>query len=111
MGAITVRTLIGVFLGVSSMSLAADRMADGREAYEEACARCHASGVMDAPITGRQQDWVGRSALWEAIAADHAEKGYLAMPARGGDSRQTEYSVGAAAEYMLNISYPQLPED
>ncbi|MEP5763248.1 MAG: c-type cytochrome [Halieaceae bacterium] len=106
----------GFFVGVlllvvSNIGLTSERMDDGKQAYDEACARCHDTGVMNAPITGRQQDWQGRSSLWEAVAVEHADKGYLTMPAKGGDSRQTQYSVGAAAEYMLNRSYPARPGD
>lgn len=111
MKAVKVFSICALLLGISNILLASERMDDGKQAYEEACARCHDTGVMNAPITGRQQDWQGRSSLWEAVALVHADKGYLTMPAKGGDSRQTEYSVSAAAEYMLNRSYPARPAD
>lgn len=87
------------------------RMEDGRKVYDSTCAGCHASGVMGAPVTGKAADWAGRSELWEGVLMGHAEKGWLAMPARGGNAGLSEYEVDAAAEYMLNLSHPERQSD
>jgi cytochrome c5 len=100
-----------VLLSVCGAVAAADRMDDGREAYEAACARCHDTGAGGAPVTRREEDWKNRSHLWDAVLFKHAEEGYLGMPARGGDSRLSDYDVDAAAEYMLTITHPDLPRD
>ncbi|TXS96395.1 cytochrome c5 family protein [Parahaliea maris] len=89
----------------------ADRMAEGRKIYESTCAGCHASGVMGAPVIGKTEDWEGRSELWEGVLMGHAEKGWLAMPARGGNPGLSDYDVDAAAEYMLNQSQPNRKGD
>jgi len=99
-------------LAVSGSSLAAsDRLEDGREAYEAACASCHETGVDNAPKTGNSKDWEGRSNLWDGVLTEHAEKGYLGMPAKGGNKDASEYDVEAAAEYMLTITHPDMPHD
>jgi cytochrome c5 len=95
----------------SPAGVIADRLEDGQEIYNQACARCHDSGLEGAPVTGQTRDWDDRSDLWEAVLFEHAEKGYTTMPARGGDSRLSEYEVNAAAEYMLTTSHPKLPSD
>lgn len=87
------------------------RVVEGRTAYENACACCHDKGLVGAPVTGRPADWEGRSKLWDAVLFEHADAGYLKMPSRGGRENLTEYDVDAAAEYMLNISHPELPAD
>lgn len=83
----------------------------GQQAYERACARCHDEGVDDAPRTGDRDAWAGRSMLWEAVLFEHAKKGYLEMPAKGGDESLTGRTVERAAEYMLSITFPEAPTD
>ncbi len=106
-----VTSAMAMLLAVASSSVLSDRMDDGREAYAEACARCHETGVGGAPVTRSEEDWVNRSGLWEAVMSEHANQGYLGMPARGGNARMSEYDVDAAAEYMLTITHPDLPRD
>ena len=87
------------------------RMQDGEKVYRAACARCHDAGLDGAPLIGRQQAWAERSDLWEAVLFEHADRGYLSMPAHGGDSRLTGYEVKAAAEFMVQSSFPERPAD
>ena len=87
------------------------RMKDGRQVYEASCASCHDSGADGAPSISKPEDWDTRSSLWEGVLFEHANKGYLSMPAKGGDAGLTEYDVDAAAEYMLTIVHPELPRD
>jgi cytochrome c5 len=88
-----------------------ERMQGGEKIYRAACARCHDSGAGGAPLIGQQQSWEGRSDLWEAVLFEHAENGYLSMPAQGGDSRLTDYEAEAAAEFMVQSSFPERPAD
>mgnify|MGYP000264159802 CR=1 FL=1 len=37
--------------------------------------------------------------------------GYLEMPARGGAPGLTDEDVSAASEYILTVTYPELPVD
>jgi cytochrome c5 len=88
-----------------------ERLAEGQRVYEEACARCHASGAEGAPRVGDGEAWKGRSMLWEAVLFEHADKGWLAMPARGGDPVLDSADVEVAAEYMLHLTFPSMPGD
>jgi cytochrome c5 len=80
-------------------------------AYEHACADCHETGKDNAPRTGDPEAWAGRSALWEAVLFEHAQKGYFNMPAHGLDGRFSDDEVAAAAQYMLEITHPDRPRD
>ncbi len=80
-------------------------------AYEHACADCHEEGRDGAPRTGDPEAWAGRSALWEAVLFEHAEKGYFDMPAHGLDGRFSDDEVALAAQYMLEITHPDRPRD
>lgn len=103
---------LGFFMVQCGVCLGSERLEDGRRAYVAGCASCHDKGVNGAPVTGRTDDWSGRSRLWEAVLFKHANsRGYLDMPAKGGRSELSEYEVNAAAEYMLTVSFPNLPED
>jgi cytochrome c5 len=99
-------------LTASGLCMAAsDRLEDGSKAYEAACARCHETGDDNAPVTGNAKDWTDRSNLWDAVLSEHAQKGYLRMPAKGGSVDASTYDVDAAAEYMLTITHPDMPHD
>lgn len=80
-----------------------------RLAYERACAGCHEDGLGGAPRTRHPEDWQGRSRLWQAVLTEHARRGYLGMPAKGGDPELGDRQVQAAAEYMLSITHPKVP--
>lgn len=105
------RTVIALALAGASTGFAAERLEDGKRNYEAICASCHETGVEGAPVVGRPDDWSNRSPLWEAVLMEHANDGYIRMPARGASDYATEYDVKSAAEYMLYLTYPELPTD
>lgn len=88
-----------------------ERLEDGKRTYEKVCAGCHETGVEGAPVVGDGSDWQQRSDLWEAVLIEHAEKGFLKMPARGDAEYATDYDISAAAEYMMTLTHPELPVD
>ena len=102
---------VGVALMVGTAMASEQRMADGRAVYETTCKICHETGIAGAPQTRNAADWEDRSSLWESVLFEHANKGYLAMPAKGGDEDASDYDVEAAAEYMLTITHPELLAD
>ena len=84
---------------------------NGEAAYLEHCAGCHETGMLGAPREGEPRDWRGRSELWQAVLMEHAKDGYFEMPARGGKMDLPDEIVEAAAEYMLEQTFPDRPED
>jgi cytochrome c5 len=88
-----------------------DRQALGEATYATACASCHEAGEGNAPRTGVREDWSERSDLWQAVLFNHAKAGYLEMPGKGGQPELTDQAVEAAAEYMLGLTFPELPRD
>ena len=84
---------------------------NGEAAYNEYCSGCHETGMFGAPIAGNTSDWADRSQLWDAVLLDHAITGYLEMPARGGRMDLPDEVVKAAAEYMLEMTYPDRLHD
>lgn len=77
-------------------ALSADPTAEGKAAYEAACARCHDTGIMGAPAVDDAAAWAERQPPGEAALEHHAEKGLL----RGG----VDDSARAAAEYMKSLT-------
>ena len=92
-------------------TLVADEPINGEAAYIEHCAACHETGMLGAPREGNPEDWEHRSKLWQAVLMEHAKTGYFEMPARGGKTHLPDDVVNAAAEYMLEITFPNRPED
>ena len=84
---------------------------NGEAAYSEYCAGCHETGMLGAPVAGDAMDWGTRSRLWDAVLLDHAITGYLEMPARGGRMDLPDELVRSAAEYMLRMTFPDMPHD
>ena len=84
---------------------------NGEAAYLKHCAGCHETGMLGAPREREPTDWEGRSNLWQAVLLEHAKTGYFDMPARGGKSELPDEIVEAAAEYMLEQTFPDRPED
>ncbi len=102
--------LAGCALGNKGDDADAD-MINGEAAYLEYCATCHEDGMFGAPRMGEPMDWEVRSSLWQAVLMEHAKEGYYDMPARGGRSDLPDDVVHAAAEYMLENTYPDRPKD
>ncbi len=98
---------LGAAQAVADKLPASQRIQDGEAIYRFACARCHDHGEGGAPVIGDADSWQPRSNLWEAVLLEHADQGYLAMPASGGDSRLTDYDVEVAAEYILSVTFPE----
>ena len=77
----------------------------GSEVNNSACMSCHANGVMNAPVTGNNDDWSQR---YEEKGLDtlvsHAINGFNAMPARGGNSSLSDQEVRNAVVYLLEES-------
>ena len=88
-----------------------DRMALGKDTYDFACASCHETGEGGAPKTGERSQWEERSDMWQAVLFKHAKSGYLDMPEKGGQEALTDEAVEAATEYMLGLTFPELPRD
>ncbi len=87
------------------------RLAQGKEVYEYACAACHDEGLNGAPPIGDREAWSDRSPLWSAVLFEHARTGYLEMPAKGSHEDLSDQQVDAAAEYLLSVTFPELPLD
>jgi cytochrome c5 len=84
---------------------------NGETAYLEHCAGCHETGMLGAPREGQPADWEGRSKLWQGVLMEHAKTGYFDMPAKGGKTHLPDAVVDAAAEYMLEKTFPNRPKD
>ena len=87
------------------------RLEAGKVAYEQACASCHDEGTDGAPAIGDRDAWSDRSPLWSAVLFEHSKTGYLKMPAKGAHEELTDKSVEAAGEYMLSVTFPEMPLD
>jgi len=83
----------------------------GHEVYQVACASCHDQGEGGAPAIGDREAWSGRSDLWTAVLAGHAQAGYIDMPEKGGHGELSDEEVSAAVEYMLLKTFPERPRD
>ncbi|RFA30153.1 hypothetical protein CAI21_08175 [Alkalilimnicola ehrlichii] len=69
------------------------------------CMSCHATGVMNAPVTGTEGDWTARLGErgFDGLV-QNAIDGIGAMPPRGGNPRLSDDEIRETVRYMLEES-------
>ena len=70
-------------------------------AYQQACAACHASGLLNSPAYGDEAAWASRKGDLEALYQS-AIKGKGLMPPKGGSSNLSDDMVRQIVDYMLD---------
>lgn len=73
----------------------------GEAVYTQACAACHAGGVMGAPKKGDAGDWEDRLPQGMDVLVQHTIDGLGAMPPRGGCANCGDDEIQAAIEHMI----------
>lgn len=74
----------------------------GAEIVQAACAACHVSGMLNAPMIGNKEQWAPRIAQGYETLTKHAIEGIRSMPARGGNADLTDDEVASAVAEMAN---------
>ena len=74
----------------------------GEQIVNQACAACHASGMMNSPKIGDAGAWSVRIAQGYETLTKHAIEGIRTMPARGGNPDLTDIEIAKAVAYMAN---------
>jgi cytochrome c5 len=97
--------------GSDSYSWRDDQFKLGQATFNKVCAQCHDNAGGVAPVIGDRESWVNRSPLWSAVLIQHAKNGHLGMPAKGGEPGLSDKEVEAAGEYMLSVTFEELPKD
>ncbi len=76
----------------------------GDEVVKQACAACHASGMMNSPKIGDATGWAARIAQGYETLTNNAINGIRTMPARGGNPDLTDLEIARAVAVMANQS-------
>lgn len=92
------RILCGMFAALLAGPVSAH---SGKAVYEQTCATCHGSGVMDAPKLGDKNAWSMRIAQGKAKLVEHADYGFKSMPPHGGNDDLSDKDVEVAVDYMV----------
>jgi cytochrome c5 len=82
-------------------SLLAKGSANGRVVYQAACGKCHDTGTDGAPLIGDGEAWAVRSINWHTVMEEHANEGFLQMPAKGEQLQLFSEDVAAAVAFMV----------
>ncbi|NJN48416.1 MAG: hypothetical protein HC808_20325 [Candidatus Competibacteraceae bacterium] len=82
----------------------------GEAIYSQACAACHAAGVLQAPKLGSKEQWEPRFAQGLDTLVHNATNGIRAMPAKGGHPNLTEDDIRSSVVYMLKESGIEVAE-
>lgn len=73
----------------------------GEQVYQQVCASCHTSGVLNAPKPGDVAAWEPRLAKGTDTLYANAINGIGAMPAKGGRADMSDDAIKAAVDYLL----------
>ena len=73
----------------------------GEQVYQQACAACHAAGVLNAPKLGDSAAWSTRKAKGMDTLYTNAINGIGSMPAKGGRADIADDQIKAAVDYLL----------
>ena len=73
----------------------------GDEVYQQVCASCHASGIMNAPKMGDAAAWQTRLAKGKDTLYANAINGIGAMPAKGGRADMSDDAIRAAVDHLI----------
>lgn len=76
----------------------------GEAVYKQACAACHAAGVMGAPKFGDAGQWAPRLGKGKDTLYASAINGIGAMPPKGGAAALSDEQVKAAVDYMADAA-------
>ncbi len=91
--------------GVSATTSAPAQMVSaelsGEQVFQQVCASCHTTGVLNAPKLGDAAAWEPRLAKGKDTLYTSALKGLNAMPAKGGRADMSDDAIKAAVDYMI----------
>lgn len=73
----------------------------GETVYQQVCAACHTTGVLNSPKYGDAAAWQSRLSDIETLYASSIN-GKGQMPAKGGRVDLSDDSIKAAVDYMLD---------
>ena len=73
----------------------------GDQVYQQVCASCHASGIMNAPKMGDAAAWQTRLAKGKDTLYANAINGIGAMPAKGGRADMSDDAIRAAVDHLI----------
>lgn len=73
----------------------------GDQVYQQVCASCHASGIMNAPKMGDAAAWQARLAKGKETLYANAINGIGAMPAKGGRADMSDDAIRAAVDHLI----------
>jgi cytochrome c5 len=82
----------------------ATSLAVGERVYRQACATCHDSGELGAPVLGNESQWTPLLRKDFDVVLRNTLRGGNNMPAKGGCAECTNSEVIAAAKYMAQRS-------
>lgn len=91
-----------VCYGVEEKKHLTDSPLVGKNIYLQDCAFCHNSGRDGAPVIGKTSDWAARVPEWRSVLEEHAIRGFINMPAKGGNEKLSARQVSDAVDYMVS---------
>jgi cytochrome c5 len=96
--------LLAASLPFAAVAADAKAARTGKQAYDEACAKCHATGAQGAPRVGDNKAWQTRASRGLTSLNQTVLKGIRNMPPHGARFDLTDLELRRAVTYMVNQS-------
>jgi cytochrome c5 len=74
----------------------------GLHTYKAFCGECHDTGKNGAPTLDDSEEWDNRALGFPALFREHASKGFLSMPEKGGHAELGDRDIADAVHYMIH---------
>jgi cytochrome c5 len=90
------------FVVLGSLWLGNAAAVDGKDVYNQVCAKCHRAGIDGAPKMSDKTEWSKRLAAGKPAMIQSVIDGKGEMPARAGKD-VTDEEINAAYDYIVSV--------
>src|SRR2546422_10319996 len=98
------KATFAAFCTTITLLFAGQACADGKDVFENVCAKCHRAGLNGAPVAGNRAAWEPRVKAGLETLYKSALNGKSEMPPKGGKERLSPDEVKSAVNYLIGLA-------
>jgi len=95
------KATLAVLCAAITALFAGQACADGKDVFDNVCAKCHRAGINGAPLAGNRAAWEPRVKAGLDALYKSALNGKNDMPPKGGKERLSPEEVKSALYYLI----------
>jgi len=98
------KATLAVLCAAITALFAGQACADGKDVFDNVCAKCHRAGINGAPLAGNRAAWEPRVKAGVQTLYKSALNGKNEMPPKGGKERLSPEEVKSAVDYLIGLA-------